>query len=215
MALIHQATLRPTKLELLAAWLPGRDWYDGPAGEVLRVASYRFDDPAGAVGIETMLVRVGDGPVHQVPLTYRGAPLTDDEERLLGTLEHSVLGRRWVYDGSGDPVYAAALAGAILGNTGQAEQFTRIGDRLERREPDMDVAGGATGGTGAPAAGAIRRVTEGDPTLIVTDTVELDVVRRLDAATGLTGAVLSGSWPGQGTQVPLAAARLRSATTPG
>ncbi|MEU7458134.1 hypothetical protein [Streptosporangium roseum] len=27
MALIHQATLRPTKLELLAAWLPGRDWH--------------------------------------------------------------------------------------------------------------------------------------------------------------------------------------------
>ncbi|MGC5016308.1 CG0192-related protein [Streptosporangium sp. DT93] len=231
MALLHKATLRPTKLELLAAWLPGREWYDGPAGEVLRVASYRFDDPADAVGIETMLVRVGDGPVHQVPLTYRDAPLPDGEDRLLGTAEHSVLGRRWIYDGPGDPAYAAALASAILDDTGQAEQVVAgVDGRLERREPDMSIAsgtGGAVGGTAggmvmgtvrgaaggvkAAAAGAIRRVVEGDPTLIVTDTVELDVVRRLDAGTGLTGAVLTGSWPGRAAAVPLAAARPRSA----
>ncbi|MER5425058.1 maltokinase N-terminal cap-like domain-containing protein [Streptosporangium roseum] len=54
--------------------MPGRDRYTGPAGEVPRVAAFRFDDPAGAVGIETMLVPTGDGPVHRVPLTYRDAP---------------------------------------------------------------------------------------------------------------------------------------------
>ncbi len=56
MALIHHATLRPTKLQLLSDWLPTRSWYDGPKGEVERVATYRFDDPAGAVGLETMPV---------------------------------------------------------------------------------------------------------------------------------------------------------------
>ncbi|MGH3742660.1 MAG: maltokinase N-terminal cap-like domain-containing protein, partial [Micromonosporaceae bacterium] len=67
MALLHRATLHPTKLELLAGWLPGRRWFRGEAAsEVVRVASYRFDDPAGEVGIETMLVRAADGPVLQV-----------------------------------------------------------------------------------------------------------------------------------------------------
>jgi hypothetical protein len=208
MALIHQATLRPTKLELLAAWLPDRGWYTGPTGEVLRVATFRFDDPAGAVGIETMLVRVGDGPVHQVPLTYRDAPLAGGDEWLLGTAEHSVLGKRWIYDGSGDPVYAAALASAILGNTGQAEQFLQVDGRLEQREPSMSIASNAPEGVKVPAVGAIQRVVEGDPTLIVTDTVELAVIRRLEAGTGLTGAVLTGTWPGQTTPTPLASVAL-------
>lgn len=205
MALIHEATLRPTKLELLADWLPGRDWYTGPTGEVTRVATFRFDDPAGEVGIETMLVRVGDGPVLQVPLTYRGAPLSD-VDGLLGTSEHSVLGKRWIYDGTRDPLYATTLASAILGNTGQAEQFTQRPDRLERREPSMTIASNAPEGTKVPAVATIQRVTEGDPTVIVTDGVELTVVRDLHAGTELTGTMLTGTWPGQATPVPLASA---------
>lgn len=205
MALLHQATLRPTKLELLADWLPSRDWYTGPAGEVTRVATFRFDDPANAVGIETMLVRVGDGPIHQVPLTYRAEPVPDGDDRLLGTSDHSVLGKRWIYDGAGDPVHAATLTSAILGNTGQAEQFMDVDGRLERREPSMTIASNATGE--APAAGEIQRVTKGDPTLIVTNTVELTVVRRIGA--DLTGAVLTGTWRGQTTPIPLASATPR------
>jgi hypothetical protein len=205
MALLHQATLRPTKLELLADWLPGRDWYTGPAGEVTRVAAFRFDDPAGKVGVDTMLVRVGDGPIHHVPLTYRETPLTGADEWLLGTAEHSVLGKRWVYDAAGDPVYAAALASAILGNTGQAEQFMDVDGRPERREPTMSIASNTT--EDVPAVGAIQRVVAGDPTLVVTDTVELAVVRRLGAE--LTGAVLTGTWPGETTPTPLAAATRR------
>jgi hypothetical protein len=63
-----------------------------------------------------------------------------------------------------------------------------------------------------PAIGAIQRVVEGDPTLIVTDTVELAVLRRLEAGTELTGAVLTGAWPGQATPMPLASATPRSDT---
>lgn len=203
MALLHQATLRPTKLELLSTWLPGQDWYTGPVGDVVRVATFRFDDPAGAVGIETMLVRVGDGPVHQVPLTYREAPLAGGDDLLLGTAEHSALGKRWIYDGVGDPVYAATLASAILQNTGQAEQFLQVDDRLEPRPPSMSIA--SDGGTEeVPAINTVQRVVNGDPTLIVTDTVELAVVRRLGV--GLAGTVLTGTWPGQETPVPLASA---------
>lgn len=209
MALIHKATLSPTKLELLADWLPGRDWHTGPTGEPRRVAGYRFDDPAGAVGIETLLVRVGDGPVHQVPLTYRDAPLDGADAWLIGTTEHSVLGKRWVYDAFGDPVYAAALADAILTGRGQAEEFVEVDDRLEPRAPSMGVAVTANGLAEAPAAGAVVRVTGGEPTLIVTETVELAVRRRLDTGGDLTGAVLTGTWAGQETPVPLASATPR------
>lgn len=204
MALLHQATLTPSKLELLAAWLPGRSWYAGSDGEVERVASYRFDDPAGAVGIETMLVRTGDGPVHQIPLTYRDEPLPGGDDWLVTTAEHSVLGKRWIYDGTRDPLYAVTLANAILGNAGQAEQFVDVGGALERREPSMTVTSNAPDGTPADA-GTVQRVVDGDPTMIVTDAVELTVLRRL--GTRLTGTILTGAWPGQ-TPVALAAATL-------
>jgi hypothetical protein len=206
MAVLHKATLRPTKLELLTSWLPGRDWFTGPSGELRQVASYRFDDPADAVGVETILVRAGDGPVHQVPLTYRDAPLSGGADFLVTTCEHSVLGKRWIYDATGDPVYAATLASAILGNTGQADQVIRYPDgSVAPRELSMTVT--STGDTTAPAVSAIDRVVDGDPAVIVADTVELTVVRRLSGAE-LGGVVLTGAWPGQ-APVPLASARLR------
>jgi hypothetical protein len=204
MAVVHPATVRPTKLEMLTSWLPGRGWYKGQAGELRLAGSFRFDDPAGAVGIETLLVRVGDGPVHQVPLTYREAPLAGGDDRLLGTMEHSVLGKRWIYDATGDPVYAAALASAILGNTGQAEQLVQRDGRLEPREPTMTIASNAPEGTAVPTVSTIHHVTDGDPSHIVTDTVELAVARQVGA--DLTGVVLTGTWPGQETPVPLASA---------
>lgn len=208
MALLHQAEIRPTKLALLAGWLPGRRWYAGPAaGEPVRVAGYRFDDPAGEVGIETILVRVDAGPVYQVPLTYRDAPLADADEWLVGTTHHSVLGPRWVYDACGDPVYAAALAAAILTGTGQAQEYFEIDGVREIREPSMTVA--ATGSPVAPVVGAVRQVSDGDPTHIGTDTVDLVVARRLPGD-GLPGdrpaATLTGSWPGQPAPLPLARA---------
>jgi hypothetical protein len=210
MALIHQATLLPPKLELLAEWLPGRSWFTGPADALERVAAYRFDDPVGEVGIETILVRAGDGSVWQVPLTYRGAPLDGDDERLLATAEHSVLGKRWIYDGTGDPVYAAALASAILGNTGQAEEYMEGDDGLQRRQLSMDIASDAAAGTSVPAVGSVLHVADGDPTVVTTDTVELAIHRRLDTAAAGAGTVLTGTWPGQATPVPLATASGRT-----
>ena len=215
MALLHRAELHPTKLELLAAWLPGRGWYQAEAGtDVVRVASFRFDDPDGAVGIETMLVRSGSGPIHQVPLTYRDAPLPGGDGRLIGEAEHSVLGRRWVYDGCADPVYAAALAGAILTGGRQADEYLEVDGRLERREPSMTVTGSGAGDIHVRPAGTIRHVGDDDPTLIVTDSLQLVVVRRVESGNGLPGAsanpaMLTGTWPGQPTPLGLAYAMVR------
>jgi hypothetical protein len=209
MALLHRAELHPSKLELLAAWLPGRDWYAGSAADLARVAAYRFDDPAGEVGVETFLVRDGQGPVHQVPLTYRGAPLDGGQPWLVGTMKHSVLGPRWVYDACGDPVYVAALAGAIVGAVGQAEEYFEVDGRREVREATMRVTGTGAGQAAPPAVGPVRRVAGGDPTVITTDSVELAVIRRLTGGSGddpgaPAGPALTGTWAGQPTPVPLA-----------
>ncbi|OKI45040.1 CG0192-related protein [Micromonospora sp. CB01531] len=205
MALLHRAELRPSKLDLLAAWLPGRPWFAGTAGaDVTRVATYRFDDPAGEVGIETLLVRAGDGPVLQVPLTYRGAPLAGADGWLVGTTEHSVLGPRWVYDACADPVYPPALAAAVLTGAGPAEEYFEVDGRREVRPPSMTVTGGRAGAGAPPVVGAPREVVDGDLTLIRADPVELAVIRRPVPGEAPADACLTGAWPGQATPLVLA-----------
>lgn len=138
MAEIHRdATLTPSKLELLPAWMSRQRWYaaKGSSPRLSKLWSWRLDDPAGEVGIETLLVVDAGGPepvVYQVPLTYRGAPLAGREDALVGTMEHSVLGRRWVYDGPHDPVYAAQLAQLVMG---RAEP--QAGGKTDTPEPHV------------------------------------------------------------------------------
>ncbi|GIF97895.1 CG0192-related protein [Catellatospora citrea] len=208
MALLYRAEIQPTKLELIDSWLPTRSWYQGPAEPgVRRVAACRFDDPDGEVGVETILVQSGDGPVLHVPLTYRGAPLAGGEPWLVGTTEHSVLGKRWVYDATGDPVYLQALATAILTGGGEAEEFVDTDGGQEKRAPAMSLRGSGTPGTAVPVVGPIQQTTDGDPTRIVTGTVELTVHRVLGAADG-SGLVLTGTWDG-GSPTVLATTTLR------
>ncbi|MEU5216942.1 1,4-alpha-glucan branching protein [Streptomyces sp. NPDC020807] len=120
MAVIHKTTMEPTKLELLAEWLPTRAWYTAPEGgaDPAKAGGFRLDDPAGEVGVEFMVVTEGDGPgaaAYLVPLTYRGAPLEGAEDALIGTSEHGVLGTRWIYDGAHDPVLVAELYALLTG----------------------------------------------------------------------------------------------------
>lgn len=131
-AIVHHATLKPTKLELLAGWLPNQSWFVGKAEDLTKVASYRFVDPDGEVGIETILVS-SQGVTYQVPLTYRAEPLDEARASLVGTLEHSVLGTRYVYDAVGDPVYLVELMRVIHEGDTQAA--------LSQGEPSMTVQG--------------------------------------------------------------------------
>jgi hypothetical protein len=142
MAIIHDTTLKPTKLELLTAWLPTRPWYVGDgAPELTKAGGFRLDDPEGEVGIEFMVAVDTSGPepvAYHVPLTYRGAPLPGAEHALVGTMEHGVLGPRWAYDGCHDPVLYTELLALIEGRAqAQAQSITDT--------PDHEVTHSYTG----------------------------------------------------------------------
>ncbi|RFA15405.1 hypothetical protein B7R21_05165 [Subtercola boreus] len=228
MALLYKAVLTPSKLELLQEWVPEQPWFsaaDGPAGgsdvdatPLVQVGSYRFDDPDGEVGIETMLLRAGEGeaagPVLQVPVTYRAAPLDGADASLIGKVEHSVLGTRWVYDACGDPVYAAVLAAVILNGGSHVEQHWVIDGEEVAKPLDTLVegtggravlgSGGANGGGvdggGADGGGAngggadagpwaiVTVETGTESTLIHTGDLVIEVLRRVTGEGALSAA---------------------------
>lgn len=119
MAVIHKTTLVPGKLELVAPWLAAQPWYvgTGRAPELGKAGGFRLDDPEGEVGIEFMVTTdtsgEGEARAYLVPLTYRAEPLDGADHALIGTAEHGVLGHRWVYDGTHDPVLQTQLLALI------------------------------------------------------------------------------------------------------
>lgn len=125
MAILHRATITPTKIEAVELWLDAQPW--GGSGEIERIGSYRFDDPEGEVGVEALLVRRA-GRILQVAMTYRGAPFAD--AHLITTMEHSTLGPRWVYEASTDPVAVDCFRRALAGSQEQAALEVYDGDQL-------------------------------------------------------------------------------------
>jgi hypothetical protein len=176
MALLHHASLAPSKSELLAAWLPSQPWAVDLPG-LKPFGSYRLDDPDGEVGLEGILLRSDAGDVLHAPLSYRAAPLAGADAHLVGTTEHSVLGTRWVYDATGDPVWRAALAATVLAGGTGAEEYFEVDGRRETREPSVQVAGSGALGAEVPAE------------------TEIVVVRRVGQEVE-GDAVLAGSWDG-------------------
>ena len=141
----------------------------------------------------------------QVPLTYRGAPLEGAELSLVGTMEHSVLGTRWVYDAAGDPVYAAALAAMILAGQPQADQSVEVDGKLEYLPESVHVQSTGMPDTGVPVIGAAGSGTSNDVTTVHAGGLELSVNRVLNLReTPANQRVLTATWEGQPTPVQLA-----------
>jgi hypothetical protein len=191
MAVIHRTTLRPTKLELLAAWLPTREWYSAAVAAPEKAGGFRLDDPAGEVGIEFMVVgdaeRPADAP-HLVPMTYRAAPLDGAEDALIGTAEHGVLGKRWIYDGTHDPVLVTELYALLAGRAEPQAQS-------ESDTPDPTVHASLRGAADGGTVLELLRVVDGaDRTDMVVRTsgaaepVTLRLRRVLGTAAGDTPA---------------------------
>jgi hypothetical protein len=186
-AIIHDATVVPSKLELLTSWV---------GSDLDRVGAYRFDDPAGQVGIETHLMRTPDGRLLHLPTTYRDAPLAGADAALVGTVEHSVLGPRWVYAGTADPVYASALATAILTGGHEAEMRWASGDRPVP-EPSVRVTGSGLDPDPVTVESVEAHDTADATVLVCRPDLRLIVRRVLDGSvTDASGPQLSGVWPG-------------------
>jgi Maltokinase N-terminal cap domain len=212
-ALLYQATLTPSKTELLQAWIPGQPWIgDADVTTVEAVGAYRFDDPDGEVGIETHLLQTADGQTLQVPLTYRGSPLDGAEASLITTMQHSVLGERWVYDACGDPVYVLALATTILSGGTQADLEVATDTGPKPWVATTRVSGSGTPGSVSPPIASVSFTDEGTTTVIAAGRIELAVLRVIDAdrenRRGDVTESLTGTWPGRDAPALLAVARM-------
>jgi hypothetical protein len=195
-SLIHRTTLKPTKLELLADWVPSRPWYQGGADpSLVKAGGFRLDDPAGEVGIEFMVA--ADGPAaYHVPLTYRGTPLDEIGDALVGTTEHGVLGPRWVYDGTRDPVLVSQLMALIQGKAEPQAQS-------QSDTPDPTVLSWPTSNATLLTDG-FTVTDDAEGTTVSASELALRVHRLLRPVTGDIAApgVVSATWSAaDGTQV--------------
>lgn len=199
MAVIHRAQLTPTKLEALAVWLPTQPWSGtSPGEEFAEAGRFRFDDPDGEVGVEVVLVRRGDGRVLVAPLTYRGAPLDGAEQFLVTTMDHSVLGPRWVYDAVGDPVFADVLRRAIVTGGTEADLESTVDGQVQA-VPKLGTARGSGSAAESPRVRTVSVSTEGALTTITTDDGDL-VIARVVGTPLPAGETLAASWAeGSGT----------------
>lgn len=204
MALLHgTAELVPSKRELLAEWMPEQPWFRG--GEITPLGSYRFDDPDGEVGMESIIL-TADGGTYQAAMTYRAAPL--DGGRLIGTMDHSVLGPRWAYDATSDPVFAEALGTTILTGGAQAPLVRDTGTETVPVEPFVTVRGSGVPGAQIEPIELRGSALTDEGTLIETSGPNLVLIHDLDAGTKTTGDHrLTGQW--EGSSALLAVARLR------
>ncbi|WP_088321080.1 hypothetical protein [Kineosporia sp. R_H_3] len=195
MALLHDATISPRKDEIIDPWLRTRSWWDGQADRG-PVGSFRLDDPAGQVGMECFLFGSATGSTLFVPVTYRGAPLPTAADALLGTMEHSALGTRYVHDACADPVFVATVLDTIRTGGRQADLLLRRADGTEvTREPAATVRG--AGVPSVPAhdpAHAVRPTDGPDRTTVPGAGWTLTVMRRLGDAP--QGPALVGSFEG-------------------
>lgn len=199
MALLHAATLTPSKDDLIAAWLDQHAPGHGPAE---RLGAYRFDDPEGQVGLETFLVRTGGaaGPVWQVPVTYRSAPLDGPVPLLV--MQHSALGERWAYDALHDPVYARVLAAVVVSGVGQAVELAVREGHWTASPATVRLHAEAPQGWGEERVVVDGLAPTGDEdgavVVLAGDGLAVRLWRRpVLAADDATGdARLTGTWPG-------------------
>ncbi|MEO0492926.1 MAG: hypothetical protein AAF081_05890 [Actinomycetota bacterium] len=195
MAILHKATLTPSKPELIEAHLPTVAEFEISPGPIEHLGAYRFDDPDGLVGIESHLVRVSDGRTIHLPLTYRNDPLPGADAWKVGTLEHSVLGTRHVYDAVADPVYVAELVRVIATGGTQAPLIVHLPDGIaSERENVVFVRGSGSAADGPTVAVGVAS-REGTMTAITLGQASV-MVRHAPRPGGGKGAYLAGTWPG-------------------
>ena len=207
MAIVHRATITPTKPELIAKWAPTQPW--GPPADVPIevIGAYRFDDPDARVGMETHLVSYGT-TLLQIPLTYRDEPLEGADDALIVEMQHSVLGTRWVYDGLRDAQLVAMLAAVAMTGQGEALGMAEYDARWYIAPSNVRIQGGGWTQERVPVDGFELGHDDATTAVFRNDRFELTVFRR--PVPGPRPAIgLTATWNGQPTPVVLAEVRER------
>jgi hypothetical protein len=208
-AIFHRATIVPTKAELIAEWAPHQPW--GPASSVSIevIGTYRFDDPDGKVGMESFLVTAGDVLLH-IPLSYRDAPHDGAHDgALITTMEHSVLGTRWVYDGLRDPVFAMMLVAVAMTGQGESLGMAVYEERWYIAPTNVRIQGGGWSLDRVPVDGFAFECEDAESATLANDRFELTVHRR--PRFGPRPPIgLTATWIGQPSPVVLAEVRDRA-----
>lgn len=195
MAIIHQATLSPSKLELLTGYVQGLHTLAGYVqGDLRQVGAYRFDDPAGQVGIETHILTSDSGETLQIPVVYRNEALAGAESSLLGTMEHSVLGERFVYDACIDPVYIGELVRTIVTGGSEVAEIVETPDGQVPRDPSVNVRGSGAEGNAVPVLEALHVERVGTETRVDAGVVSVAIRHVLVAEVEAVALSLSGTW---------------------
>lgn len=203
MALFHKATLTPSKSDLLAGWVPTQPWCDDPEAGIEVVGAFRFDDPANQTGIETHLVRSGDA-IYQVPLTYRNDEVAGAADALVGTIEHSALGTRWVYDGVHDGTYVMMLAAVTMTGQGEALGLVEYDGRWVVAPASVRIEGGGWSGGRVPVDRFAPVATAADGAVrLQNDRFALTFNRRIHEAPRPPMGLVA-TWEGQTQPVLLA-----------
>ena len=152
--------------------------------------------------MECFLFGSASGSTLFVPVTYRAEPLPGSEANLLGTMEHSVLGTRYVYDACADPVFVATVLQMMRSGGRQADLLLRRADGTEvAREPNATATGeGVSTVPQHDPSLPVSPMDESDRTKITGTDFELTLMRRLGPAP--QGPALTGSFEG-GTDLRL------------
>ena len=146
--------------------------------------------------MECFLFGSASGSTLFVPVTYRDAPLQGREASLLGTMEHSVLGTRYVYDACADPVFVATVLHTIRCGGRQADLLLKRADGTEvDRAPNATAKGDGVSTVPHHDPGLpVFPTDESDRTTIAGSDFEITLMRRLGAAP--QGPALIGSFEG-------------------
>jgi len=202
MALYHDATVSPTKAELVAAWVSQQSWCPPDPGAVEVIGAFRFDDPEGEVGIETMLASV-DGTVVHVPLTYRADPVAGGDAGLITEMHHTALGQRWVYDGLHDDRYLTMLAAVAMTGQGEALGMVQYDGVWHLAPAAVRITGGGWTQERVSVDGFTSDERDGAVAVFVNERFEL-TVHRLPTTTPRTPLGLAATWDSQQEPVLLA-----------
>lgn len=152
--------------------------------------------------MEAHLVTAG-GSLFHVPLTYRDEPLDGAEDALIGEMQHSVLGTRWVYDGLHDPTFVVMLAGVALTGQGEALGMVVYDGRWHIAPSNVRVRGGGWTQGRVPVDGFELASDDASASVLHNDRFALTLFRR--PIPGPRPAMgLTATWDGQDEDVVLA-----------